>query len=58
MRNPFLTLPCSRRVFARLTREQASTFGRDGAVGSHLENIQRSQGFKGFNQKSVQQEGF
>jgi hypothetical protein len=25
----------------------------EGAVGSHLENLQRRGGFKGFNQKSV-----
>ena len=36
-----------------LTSEQASVFLRDGAVASHLENIQRGQGFKGFNQNSV-----
>ena len=26
---------------------------KTGAVGSHLELIQRSEGFKGFNQRSV-----
>ena len=36
-----------------ITREQADTFSRDGALGSHLENLQRKGGFKGFNQKSV-----
>jgi hypothetical protein len=36
-----------------LSSEQASVFLRDGAVGSHLENIERGQGFKGFNQNSV-----
>jgi hypothetical protein len=36
-----------------LSLEQASTFIREGAVASHLENIQRGQGFKGFNQNSV-----
>jgi len=36
-----------------LTSEQTSVFLRDGAVGSHLENIERGQGFKGFNQNSV-----
>jgi hypothetical protein len=25
----------------------------DGAIGSHLENLQRKAGFKGFNQQSV-----
>ena len=36
-----------------ITREQAEGFRRDGAIGSHLENLQRKGGFKGFNQKSV-----
>jgi hypothetical protein len=36
-----------------ITAEQAETFRRNGAVGSHLENLQRKGGYKGFNQKSV-----
>jgi hypothetical protein len=36
-----------------ITAEQAEAFLRDGAIGSHLENLQRKGGFKGFNQKSV-----
>ena len=36
-----------------LSGDQAVTFRSQGAVGSHLENIQRGQGFKGFNQNSV-----
>ena len=36
-----------------ITREQCDTFLRDGAIGSHLENLQRHGGFKGFNQKAV-----
>jgi hypothetical protein len=36
-----------------ITPEQAENFRRTGAVGSHLENLQRKGGFKGFNQKSV-----
>ena len=32
---------------------QFQTFLTDGAIGSHLENLQRKGGFKGFNQKSV-----
>jgi len=36
-----------------LSREQAEAFLRDGAIGSHLENLQRHGGFKGFNQKAV-----
>jgi len=43
------------RLFsARLiTREQFDRFLAEGAIGSHLENLQRHGGFKGFNQKSV-----
>lgn len=37
----------------KLTKEQADTFRRDGALGSHLENLQRREGYKGFNQKNV-----
>jgi hypothetical protein len=36
-----------------ITRAQARQFGKDGALGSHLENLQRHGGFKGFNQKAV-----
>jgi hypothetical protein len=36
-----------------ITREQADQFVKVGALGSHLENLQRHGGFKGFNQKSV-----
>jgi hypothetical protein len=36
-----------------ITRAQAEQFIREGALGSHLENLQRHGGFKGFNQKSV-----
>jgi hypothetical protein len=36
-----------------ITPVQAETFLKEGAVGSHLENLQRRGGFKGFNQKSV-----
>jgi hypothetical protein len=32
---------------------QSKVFIKEGAIGSHLENIQRDQGFKGFNQESV-----
>jgi hypothetical protein len=32
---------------------QAERFAQDGAVGSHLENIQRGEGFKGFNQQTI-----
>ena len=36
-----------------ITPAQAEGFRREGALGSHLENLQRHGGFKGFNQKSV-----
>lgn len=36
-----------------ITRLQFDSFVKDGAIGSHLENLQRKGGFKGFNQKSV-----
>jgi len=36
-----------------VTPEQFEKFLKEGAIGSHLENLQRHGGFKGFNQKSV-----
>jgi hypothetical protein len=36
-----------------ITPEQFEKFSKEGALGSHLENLQRHGGFKGFNQKSV-----
>ncbi|HXG48774.1 MAG TPA: hypothetical protein VNO52_14205, partial [Methylomirabilota bacterium] len=36
-----------------ITPEQCDQFVAEGAIGSHLENLQRKGGFKGFNQKSV-----
>ena len=36
-----------------ITEAQALLFDKNGAIGSHLENLQRRGGFKGFNQKSV-----
>ncbi|TVM02943.1 MAG: hypothetical protein CV087_07820 [Candidatus Brocadia sp. WS118] len=36
-----------------ITEAQHETFLKGGAIGSHVENIQRTQGFKGFNQHSV-----
>lgn len=36
-----------------ITTAQAEVFLKDGAIGSHLENLERKGGFKGFNQKSV-----
>lgn len=37
----------------QITREQCEQFLQNGAIGSHLENLQRHGGFKGFNQKAV-----
>jgi len=37
----------------KINKEQYSKFLEEGAISSHLENIQRNQGFKGFNQDSV-----
>jgi hypothetical protein len=36
-----------------INQEQHQKFSTQGAVGSHLENIERREGFKGFNQRSV-----
>lgn len=36
-----------------ITAEQHDKFVRDGALGSHLENLQRREGYKGFNQQAV-----
>src|SRR5262249_27433150 len=36
-----------------ITAEQHAKFIRDGAIGSHLENLERREGFKGFNQQAV-----
>lgn len=36
-----------------ITQEQADKFRSQGAVGSHLENLQRREGYKGFNQRNV-----
>lgn len=41
------------RTAGLITAEQCAKFVAEGAIGSHLENLQRWQGFKGFNQKSV-----
>ncbi|MFQ5957363.1 MAG: hypothetical protein ACE5KK_06300, partial [Candidatus Brocadiales bacterium] len=36
-----------------ITEKHYKKFIKNGARGSHLENLQRKEGFKGFNQKSV-----
>lgn len=37
----------------KITEKQAERFRSYGAVGSHMENLQRREGYKGFNQKNV-----
>jgi hypothetical protein len=37
----------------KISQEHATRFLTQGAVGSHLENLQRREGYKGFNQKNV-----
>lgn len=43
------------RVLARgfINEQQAAEFKAHGAIGSHLENLERNDGFKGFNQEGV-----
>jgi hypothetical protein len=38
---------------AQIEEGQRDQFVQKGAIGSHLENIQRGEGFKGFNQKKI-----
>ena len=37
----------------RLQPDQAKEFERHGAIGSHLEILERNEGYKGFNQTGV-----
>ncbi len=37
----------------KISGAQAESFAESGALGSHLENLQRRAGYKGFNQKNV-----
>lgn len=37
----------------KITKAEADKFLSYGAIGSHLENLQRREGYKGFNQKNV-----
>jgi hypothetical protein len=47
----------SRLVAARaagfITDEQAARFAKHGALGSHLETLERNEGYKGFNQTGI-----
>lgn len=36
-----------------INQQQYDQFLKDGAIGSHMENLERDQGFKGFNKASV-----
>ncbi|EMI21654.1 hypothetical protein RMSM_01417 [Rhodopirellula maiorica SM1] len=36
-----------------ITAEQAERFRRSGSIGSHLEILQRDDGYKGFNQTGI-----
>jgi hypothetical protein len=37
----------------QIDEAQRARFTEQGAIGSHLENIQRDEGFKGFNQQMI-----
>ena len=37
----------------QISAEQRARFAERGSIGSHLENIQRGDGFKGFNQQTI-----
>jgi len=37
----------------KISEQEAERFRREGAIGSHLENLQRREGYKGFNKKNV-----
>jgi hypothetical protein len=41
------------RKTGAITAEQAEQFRTKGTIGSHLENLERNDGFKGFNQAGV-----
>ena len=36
-----------------ITSDEAQKFSTQGAIGSHLEILQRKEGYKGFNQQAV-----
>jgi len=51
---PVETLRADRlRELGRIDADQHAKFLGEGAIGSHLENLQRREGYKGFNQRSV-----
>ncbi|MCU0228480.1 MAG: hypothetical protein MUF01_12650 [Bryobacterales bacterium] len=40
-------------AMGQITPQQAQQFRREGALGAHLENLERNEGFKGFNQTGI-----
>ena len=36
-----------------ISKEAAEDFRKNGAIGSHFKNLERNQGFKGFNQPGI-----
>ena len=40
-------------ALGQITAEQHAKFAAEGAIGSHLEDLQRADGYKGFNQQAV-----
>jgi hypothetical protein len=40
-------------ITGQIDEDQRIRFAEKGAIGSHLENIQRAEGFKGFNQQKI-----
>ena len=43
------------RAAGYITEQQAAQFAKRGAVGSHLEILERNEGYKGFNQTGISQ---
>ena len=41
------------RTAGAITRQQAEQFRQSGALGSHLEILQRDEGYKGFNPSGI-----
>ena len=45
--------PTARSSSAGSTPSSTQKFLREGTIGSHLENLERREGYKGFNQQAV-----
>jgi hypothetical protein len=41
------------RAAGFITEEQAGKFAKQGALGSHLETLERNEGYKGFNRTGI-----